>query len=136
MILFRRAGVLEMAKITLNEFVKRPTRVGVGFIFDDYHHIKKKSKIKGKIPLKTGGEMPTPNEVIRKLAATSCKGDYHLKSEGAIQTLMLTNDEDVKALVKAGTPLQPSDGRPFNATAAIHVSMERHHKLAETLGLL
>jgi hypothetical protein len=124
-----------MAKITLNQFVKRPTRIGVGFVFDDYHHIKERTKIKGKLPLKTGGELPTPNEVIRTLAS-SVKGDYHLKSEGAIQTLMLTDENDAKPYITSSSPLRPGDGKPLNATVVIHMSMEQHMKLAEKLRLL
>ena len=128
-------GGVTMARITLNQFVKRPTRIGIGFVFDDYHHIKKRTKIKGKLPLKTGGEVPTPNEVIRKLAS-SVKGDYHLKSGGAIQTLMLTDENDAKGFITPGSPLQPGDGKPLNAIVVIHMSMDQHMKLAKKLGLL
>lgn len=124
-----------MASITLNEFVKHPTRIGVGFIFDDYHHVKKRGKIKGKIPLKTGGELPTPNEIIRKIAA-KVKGDYHLKSKGAIQTLMLTDKNDAKPFVTNASPLVRGDGKPLNAIVAIHVSMEQHAKMAKEFGLM
>jgi hypothetical protein len=124
-----------MARITLNEFAKRPTRIGVGFIFDDYYHLQKSGEVKGKIRLKTGGELPTPNEVLRKLAA-KVKGDYHLKSDGAKQTLMLTDMADAKPFVTNTTPLREGDGKPLNAFVAIHIPMEKHVQLATELGLM
>jgi hypothetical protein len=82
---------------------KKPACIEFGF--PDYvvaQALKRKARAaKGARVLRTGKTLPAPNAVVAKIAADKVNCEYTINANGAMQTLLLEDGEEAKALAAA-----------------------------------
>jgi hypothetical protein len=130
-----------MPKLSWNAFInKHKGGACIEFGFIDYAALQasmRKVRAKGGRIVKSGKTLPTPNAVITKMAADKVTGDYTIKAEGALQTLLFANAEEakhfatgLKATMKPTTP-----DRPCTAAYQLAINMDGHRAWATKYGL-
>lgn len=126
-----------MPLITFNEFAKLPQRICVAFHFCDYKLARRQANTNGKLKMKDGTELPTPNVTIRKLASSAIKNKYHVRSENPdLQILMLANRKEAQQFITAHSRPRNSDRKPCQIVIRVLVELKDHIELAKRLDLL
>ena len=130
-----------MPKLNWNAFLgKHKSGICIEFVFGDYHDLQasmRRARATGARIVKSGKVLPTPNAVMTKLAAEAVKGDYTIRADGPIQTLLFANGDEAKHVAKEfkATKKSVSPDRPCTAAYQRLINMDAHKALAVKFGL-
>jgi hypothetical protein len=131
-----------MPDLGWNAFLNKHAQcVRIQFAFAGYAQMKKmvaKAHRKGQRVVNRGHKrVPTPNQIIRKLAADNLKGDFAVGSERPdLQSLLLADPNEAKAIATGfQAQLRPGREPPFLARYEVFISEERFIPLARKYDL-
>jgi hypothetical protein len=108
--------------------------------FDDYKRARAEArKIRRPFLTNNGKNIPTPHQVVSKLASKTTKNDYAIQSfAGSVIRIMFSDQADADAFAKSFvvSPFKRGDGRPCTVVAGGVVDGRDQTALAKRLGLV